>query len=266
MAGDINDGSVGFLTADGSQKTTKQNAEAIRKIENTSKPKPAEKSEFNPPADDRVSSSFNSVRERTNAQVTEAANTVNSDIDNLKEAKKVAQEQKQVLQDIKQAKKDNNTKEEAELAKQFAELQRKRDAVAEKVENDNQRNQSEGARSIRVGNKEVAKVEIKKVEFSKSKQVDLSSDENIKKAISELSSDIKSANSQIQAKKETRDQVRDAAQEARSQISQSEESVIRSAKEAEKAAYDLVSARSQDLVAAQVTDKLNVDIVRQLLS
>lgn len=269
----ISDGSVGFLNQNGSIKSTKQDQEAVNKVDEATKAVKAISSEdtttISGNLNKDVNNAFAAVRQKTNEDISAAANSVNNALDNIDSSKDVVKREIELAKELRQASKDGDQEKTEKLKEEFKQLQVERERQALKVEQDNRRAKEQAQQSVSVGNKKIGSIEPPKVEFEKSSKVDLESKEAINAVIEQRQKELEQLKEQEKRVKETREEIKSIAQEARGQIDSIQKDSVQSIKQAEeqanKIAQDIKSGGAKAFEQASLTN-INESIVRNLVA
>ncbi len=238
----ISDGSVGFLTRSGQLKSAKENAEAERKISESDQPK--ERSE-EPDIDQSIGNALSAVRKRTNEDVNQITEALNTDKENLSSARVTLKELKQTAVELKQAIKNGDEDTAEQLRSRLKSLQKEQDSLVTKTEDDNRRLSTERVRDINVGNRQIGRVEAKEAQLERSSEVDTSDIKDLNRLIEETDAQLENVKSQLSENKESRGLTQTIAREARQEINKVEENSLQSLKDAEALADKLSTQLKQ---------------------
>lgn len=240
----ISDGSVGFLTTDGRLKSAKENAAAEQKIQNSesnSTQQLAQEDSTEP----SLSNGLAAVRKKTNEDVNDIIQVINTDRDNLSDARVTLKDLKQTAIELKQAIKNGDTVEASTLRNKFENLQAERDSIAKRTEDDNQRLITERVQDVNVGNKQIGRIQTNEVKVSYAREVDTTNVRDLNEFIKQTDEELESIKGQLAENKETREQTRSLASEARAEINRAEEQSLRQVKDAEELAQKISTQLKQ---------------------
>jgi hypothetical protein len=217
----------------------------------------------------RASQAFDSRRTDVNKQVNDVVNVLNENKAVLQEEKKIAKQEKALVREIGDAKKEGRT-EDVERAKEaFSKLQDKRVDLEKRAAQQNVEQDANRSFTIRLGNKEVGKGEIKRVSVTKQERVSadsLDSAEGRKAVIESRNEEINKVDSQIGEIRKTTKDVKAASTDAREELSTVEKKTIGSFKEAEEVTGRLAKDIRQGGITSVNTNQLDPGVVSRLLA
>lgn len=164
---------------------------------------------------------LSAVRDRTNADITKATESVTGSIDDLKSARQQNRKERDILDKLQQAVKSGSSDEAEGLREEFRKARAERRDLAQGIKQRNRQRQESGSNQIKVGNNTIAKIDPIRVEFDSNAgggEPSLESADDIKALRQSLGEEAQGIGSQLGNAREVRGQVRKAASEAREEI------------------------------------------------
>ena len=247
------------------------------KVEERSRPSEASKSESSSqsPAvqedalQNRTSSAFDARRSDVSAQVNKVVSSLNENRSVLQEEKAIAKREKEIVREVADAEKEGRSDDVDAAKKEFSQLQDRRVELEKKAETQNRDQDPDRRFAVRVGNKELGRGEIQKVEVTKQERVapeDLDSKEGRAKIIESRNQEIESVDAQLASNKQSTRELREVSRSAREELGGLEEKAIRSIREAEDVSVKTRDAILQGGINSVDTNKLDVGVVSRLLA
>lgn len=213
-----------------------------------------------------VSRALDRVDERFRADVSEVASEVNKRAQQLKKDTKSLKEEKEVLQELKQAFQDDDKEKSIKLREKLENI---RDAREERqVRIEREQRGSSGEKSIRLGNKEIGRVEIPKIDLQEVRREVPQTAKEVKAEIERVDRDIESNRAQKQEIAGARQELADVLEAGREQLDTISKNSIRDVDEAQRSASRITSEASsltREQLLASVAGKIDAAAVAQAL-
>jgi len=215
-----------------------------------------------------ISNAFGAVKTKFVEQANQVASELNQNEDSLKKAEKIVKAQIEEARTLKEALKEGDSARAEESRRKLDELQGQREKLAVKIDTENREQAATKQSTLNLGNREVARVEVKPVEFqaSSTDTAGLDKPKEVASFIDGLKNDLASLRTQEKDLRETRKTVAAAVEDVSAEIERTSGDAIREYEKAAEAANRLASqiissARSQ---AFGSLSNLAGDVVRQL--
>ena len=257
---------TGFFTEKGELKVDDRSRTPETNKSNTSSASPAVQEDA---LQNRTSSAFDARRSDVSAQVNKVVSSLNENRSVLQEEKSIAKREKELVRVVADAEKEGRTEDVDAAKKEFSQLQDRRVDLEKRADTQNREQDPDRRFAVRVGNKEVGRGEIQKVEVTKQPRVtaeELDSKEGRAKILESRNEELESIDSQLASNKQSTRELRDVSKSAREELGGLEENAIRSIREAEDVSVKTRDAILQGGINSVDTNKLDVGVVSRLLA
>lgn len=259
MASEVGGVGKGYFTEKGELKSQAQ----ISKEEGARKAAPQQEAAVS--KETSISTAVGSVRSRFLEKANSVLSVINEDQENLKAASAAVKEQLTAARELKSALKDGDKKEVVAAREKLAKATEDRNAVAERVQKDNDRLVTDRAKNLSVGNEQLGVVKVKAVKFEKSPEEKVDNLKEVNNLIESLKADRSDLTAQRHEHIDARNEVKDIVENTDAQLSKVEDGTIRSIQAAEEKAQDLAARITSNGAQALSATRISESIVRQLL-